>query len=101
MVEPSHRTLRRRSNELHLAAERKRGRDVDTAALRIFYAAECALKAAYLDRHRLGDTSSSNAQAEAGRSFGHDLVRLIQSLNVPATAIGRLPATVFQRIKVI
>ena len=101
MIEPSHRTLRRRFGELHAAAERERERerDEDTAALLIFYAAECALKAAYLDRHQFRDTSSANAYAQAARSFGHDLLRLIEALNIPATAVGPLPTTMLQRSK--
>jgi hypothetical protein len=65
--------------------------DEDTAALLIFYAAECALKAAYLDKYQLRDTTSATSVAENVRSFGHDLIRLIQALNIPAADVGSIP----------
>jgi len=99
MIEPSQRTLRRRSKELRLSAERELSKDADTAGLLLFYAAECALKAAYLDRHQLADTAALNAQAKAARSFKHNLTQLIEVLNIPATAVGPLPALVLQRTR--
>ncbi len=97
MIAPPFRALRRRARELQEAAERERTQDEDTAALLLFYAAECALKAAYMDQHQLADTASETAQAPAASSFGHDLVRLIEALRVPAGAIGPLPAVTLQR----
>ncbi len=91
MIDPSFRTLRRRSGELNVAADREQ--DEDTAALLMFYAAECALKAVYLDQHKLRDTSSANAYKRAARFFGHDLIGLIEELNIPANAVGKPPAT--------
>ncbi len=85
---------------MRLSAERELLKDTDTAGLLLFYAAECALKAAYLDRHQLSDTGASNAQAKAARSFKHNLAQLIQNLNIPATAVGPLPALVLQRTQV-
>jgi len=79
MIEPSQRALRRRSKELRLSAERELSQDADTAGLLFFYAAECALKAAYLDRHQLSDTGETNARARSARSFKHNLVLLIES----------------------
>lgn len=99
MIRPSERTLMRRSKELRLSAEREMGSDSDTAALLLFYAAECALKSIYLNRHGLADTDASSLQAMPARSFGHDIPALVQALGIPATQVGPLPSTVMRATK--
>jgi hypothetical protein len=97
MVEPNQRTLMRRSRELRSAAERELVNDGDTAALLIFYAAECGLKARYLSQYHLENTSAATAVAEAAKSFNHNLPRLIEALRIPAQEIGPPPTATFHR----
>jgi hypothetical protein len=54
------------------------------AHLLLFYAAECGLKYAQLRRNNLPTT-------ERLRELDHDLVALIKSLNLPASALGAPP----------
>lgn len=55
-----------------------------------FYANECGLKAQYLDRNRLKDTSEfENSPLGKKYGHGHDLIRWIDDLKIPESAVKR------------
>lgn len=97
MVEPNMMTLRRRSAELRESYEREVSSNADSAALLLFYSAECGLKSVYMKRNNLRDTSMKTISAESARSYGHNLVRLVNSLCIPARSVGRPPACIMAR----
>lgn len=88
-VDPSFRTLRRRTKELLVAA--RSDVDVDSKALFLFYAAECGLKALYMDLHKLATTSAESSYARSARFFGHRLDDLIIQLRIPSSKISPRP----------
>lgn len=53
LINPTALALRRRSEELFASATRERQHDADSAALLLFYAAECGLKSAYMLQNNL------------------------------------------------
>ena len=89
--------LRRRSDELLAAAERERAHDEATAALLLFYAAECGLKSVYMMRNNLKVTDEARGPADSARSFSHDLRKLIQALNISRASIRPTPPIVMAR----
>lgn len=91
MVDLNLKALRRRSRELHDSYGREESSNLDSAALLLFYSAECGLKSIYMERNNLRDTSSSTISAESARSFGHNLIALVKILNVPASKVGPPP----------
>lgn len=97
MVDPTPRTLRRRSEELFASAEREREYDADSAALLLFYAVECRLKAVYMIDKNLRDTADVRGNAQSARSYIHNIIRLIQDINIPHASISRPPPIIFQR----
>ena len=91
MINPPALALRRRSEELCASAEREIGRDIDTAALLLFYSAECGLKSAYMMQNNLKYTDDSRGAAASARSFSHNIGSLIQALNIARASINPMP----------
>ncbi|WP_147764205.1 hypothetical protein [Methylobacterium sp. WL12] len=97
MINPPALALRRRSDELFASAERERAHDPASAALLLFYAAECGLKSVYMMRNNLKVTDEARGAADSARSFSHDLRKLIQALNISRASIKATPAIVVDR----
>ncbi len=97
MINPPALALRRRSEELFASAEREKFHDKDSAALLLFYAAECGLKSVYMFRNNLKVTDEARGQAASARSFSHDLRSLIQALNISQSSIKPPPPIVIER----
>lgn len=97
MVNPPSTALRRRSKELQLAAARELLSDEDSAALLMFYAAECGLKAAYMRVNNLKATDDTRGGARAARDFGHRIDQLMGALRIPTSVVGAAPAPVLRR----
>lgn len=91
MINPVGAALRRRSDELCIAAEREVVNDGDTAALLLFYAAECALKSVYMQRNGLKTTEDARGSAQSARSYGHRLPALVQALSISRSSVSRQP----------
>ncbi|MDZ5636925.1 hypothetical protein [Janthinobacterium sp. GMG1] len=89
--------LRRRAKELHASARREILKDQDSGALLLFYAAECALKATYMHRNNLKNTADARGSAVAARTFLHNLMYLVQSLNIPRASLKQAPPRVLSR----
>lgn len=99
MIELSDKALRRRAKELHGAAggvEEEASR-----ALLLFYAAECGLKAIYMQKFMLKTTSSSNAAAKSPASFKHNIDDLIKALKLPPVTLAHSPGKLTLRPPVI
>ena len=94
MINPPALALRRRSDELFASAERERTHDAASAALLLFYAAECGLKSVYMIRNNLKVTEEARGPADSARSFSHDLRKLIQALNISRASIKPTPPIV-------
>lgn len=91
-------TLRRRSNELRVAAGHQSQQDEDAAALLMFYSVECGLKAAYILKYQLRDTSDVRGSASrSAREFGHRIDQLLNELRIPASSIGLQPSAALKR----
>ncbi|MDZ5650345.1 hypothetical protein [Nitrospirillum sp. BR 11828] len=97
MINPPALTLRRRSDQLFASAERARPYDIESAALLLFYAAECGLKAAYMLQNNLKNTSEVRGGAKSARSYGHDLRSLIHALNISRMTIKPHPLITVSR----
>jgi len=97
MIDPSPKALRRRAFELQASASREATIDADASALLLFYAAECGLKASYMMSKQLVSTNDQRGGAQSARSFVHDLVRLINALNIPRAAISAPPTRIVRR----
>lgn len=93
-IAPAMRTLSRRAKELRAAAGREVTHDLDSAALLMFYAAECGLKAAHMQKHNLHTTAEARGYAGAARDYGHRIDRLVADLRIPASKIGAPPKVV-------
>ena len=91
MIDPPAIALRRRANELHAASAREMSKDVDTAALLLFYATECGLKSVYMIQNNLKHTGESRGRAVAARSFVHDILAICVALNIPSSAYKPIP----------
>jgi len=90
--------LRRRSEELFASAEREKLHDPDSAALLLFYAVECGLKAVYMLQNNLRYTDEARGSARPARSFSHNIVSLVQALNIARASIKPVPAVVTVRL---
>lgn len=99
MVDPNPKTLRRRSNELRESAEREKGHNLDSAALLLFYAVECGLKAAYMIHNNLKSTADTRGNARSARDYGHNIDRLIGELRIPTSSIPNRPEIKFTHTK--
>ena len=97
MINPPALALRRRSEELLASAEREREHNAESAALLLFYAAECSLKSLYMINNNLKFTDDSRANALSARSFSHNIRGLIQALNISRASIKPMPAIVIER----
>lgn len=97
MINPPALALRRRADELRDAAERQFEDDPDTAALLLFYAAECGLKSIYMIQNNLKNTGETRGSARSARSFVHEIVVLADALRVPRSAYGPHPTLVVTR----
>lgn len=97
MINPPALALRRRSEELFESAERERPHNAESAALLLFYAAECGLKAAYMLQNNLKVADEARGSALSARSYGHNINRLIQALNISRASIKRSPQIVVER----
>jgi len=97
MIDPSATTLRRRSNELQIAGHRQLETDPDSGALLLFYAAECALKALYMQRNNLKNTDDARGGVSSARSYVHYLLRLIGALNIPRASVKVPPPIILSR----
>lgn len=89
MIELNDKTLRRRAQELHVAAAALA--DPASKALLLFYAAECGLKAIYMRKFKLKTTASSNGSAKAISSFKHNIDAIIRALKIPPIALAHSP----------
>lgn len=97
MISPQPSTLRRRAKELRDAAARELVHDDDSAALLMFYAAECGLKSVYMRRNNLKDTEEVRGRAKSARSYAHHLDVLLMELHIPAIVIPKMPKIVLKR----
>ncbi len=97
MINPPLRALRRRSEELFASAERERPHDIDSAALLLFYAVECGLKALYMQQNNLKVTDEERGISRSARSYGHNIRALLHALNVPRASIGLPPQVIVER----
>lgn len=97
MINPPMKALRRRALELRLSAARERAHDLDSGSLMMFYAAECALKHAYMMENGLKNTSDSRSGKRAASDFKHNLMRLIEELRIPRSQLAP-PVAVLQRV---
>lgn len=88
MVNPGLTAVRRRAKELKSAA--LACADADSAALLLFYSAECFLKAMYMDLNSLRDTEHSTV-LDSARSYGHRLDDLIVALRIPPKSVPPRP----------
>lgn len=75
---------------MHAAAQQLA--EAESRALLLFYAAECGLKALYLQKFRLKDTSSTNASAREAAYFNHRLDSLIVALRVAPQTLPPRPS---------
>ena len=71
--------------------------DPVSAALLLFYAAECALKSVYMTQNNLKATDDARGQANSARSFAHNLRALIVALNIPRSSITGIPPIIIDR----
>ncbi|MBP1850006.1 hypothetical protein [Rhizobium halophytocola] len=99
MINPPAMALRRRSEELFASAEREKPNDSDSAALLLFYAVECGLKSVYMLQNNLKYTDEERGSARSARSFSHNIVALIQALNIPRASVVSAPAVVTVRLR--
>ncbi|MFK7089057.1 hypothetical protein AAFM71_09600 [Chromobacterium violaceum] len=97
MINPPVLSLRRRAAELRASAERELPHNEDSAALLIFYAAECALKATYMLQNNLRSPEEVRGSAQSARSFGHNLVALVSALRIPRQVTGDIPQVMLSR----
>lgn len=97
LINPPALALRRRSEELFASAERERSHNADSAALLLFYAAECGLKAVYMLQNNLRVADEARGSARSARSYGHNIRGLIQALNISRTSIKAFPQIVIER----
>lgn len=97
LINPSALALRRRSEELFASAGREQSHNADSAALLLFYAAECGLKAIYMLRNNLKTTDEVRGNALSARSYGHNIRNLIQALNISRASIRACPQIVIKR----
>lgn len=98
MINPPAMALRRRSEELFASAEREKLHDPDSAALLLFYAAECGLKSTYMLQNNLKYTDEARGSARSARSFSHNIVALIHALNISRASVKPVPAVVTVRL---
>jgi len=91
LINPPFLTLKRRAEELHSSGCRELPHNPESGALLLFYAAECALKAAYMYKNNLRNTGEERGPYRAARSFVHNLVELTKSLNIPMASLPRTP----------
>ena len=91
MVNPPTLALKRRANALEAAGNRELAHDEDTAGLLLFYAAECALKYAYMMHNNLKYVEESRGSAVSARSFNHNLEGLVAALRIPKANVGVPP----------
>ena len=98
MINPPALALRRRSDELFASAEREKSHNVDSAALLLFYAAECGLKSVYMIQNNLKVTDEARGAAVSARSFSHNIGLLIQALNISRASIKPIPPVVIDRL---
>lgn len=98
MINPPAMALRRRSEELFASAEREKPHDSDSAALLLFYAVECGLKSVYMLQNNLKYTDEERGSARSARSFSHNIVALIQALNISRASVLSVPTVVTVRL---
>lgn len=101
LINPPALTLRRRSEELFLSAQRERANNVESAALLLFYAVECGLKAVYMMQNNLKLTDEERGNALSARSYGHDIIKLIGALNISPASIKLSPDIIIDRTTLI
>lgn len=97
MINPPALALRRRSEELFASAERERSHNADSAALLLFYAAECGLKSVYMLQNNLKVSDEARGNARSARNYGHNIRGLIQALNISRSSIKAPPPIVVER----
>lgn len=85
--------------ELFASAEREKLHDPDSAALLLFYAVECGLKSAYMLQNNLRHTGEERGNAKSARSFSHNIVALIQALNISRVSMKSVPGVVTARLR--
>ena len=97
MINPPALALRRRSKELFESAKREQSHDTDSAALLLFYAAECGLKSAYMLQNNLKVTDEARGNARPARDYGHNIRSLIHTLNISRASIKPVPQIIVER----
>lgn len=97
MIDTNSKALCRRADELQRASARELPHDMDTAALLIFYAAECSLKAVYMRFYKLRDTGESRGNSRPAKDYGHRIDELARELRIPAAAVPRPPRILLKR----
>ncbi len=91
MINPTFRTLKRRGVELRGAANNCE--DEDSAALLLFYSAECLLKALYISTFSLKDADHSTASTVSARSYSHQLDRIMKALRIRPVDVPPRPSS--------
>lgn len=94
-------SFRRRALELRRSAARERVHDPDSGALLLFYAVECVLKFIYMSDNMLRSSNDSRAGLMSAKDIGHDIVRLINELRIPRSAIPATPTLHLHRTGVV
>ena len=97
VINPPPLTLRRRSEQLFASAQREKAHDDASAALLLFYAAECALKSIYMVQNNLRATDEARGSAVSARSYSHNLRGLIVALNIPNASVPRIPPVIIDK----
>lgn len=97
MINPPPLALRRRAEELYIAAQREFQFDPDAAALLLFYAAECGLKSIYMTQNNLKDTADTRGSARPVRSYVHNLIHISIALRMPNTVYAPIPNFIIAR----
>jgi hypothetical protein len=97
LIDPPVLAFRRRASELRRAALWQRQHDLDSGALLLFYAAECALKFLYMSNNMLRSAAESRASIASVKDLGHDLVRIIDEIKIPRSSLPSVPLAKLQR----
>lgn len=97
MIDPPHKAYKRRAVELRASAARESPYDLDSSALLLFYATECALKYVYMLDNGLRSASDSRAGCISIKEMSHNLSRLLAHMKAPRSSFPPLPVVLLQR----
>jgi hypothetical protein len=99
MIDPNASALRRRADELLASAKREMPNDEDTAALLLFYAAECGLKSLYMINNNLKTTRDVRGGVSPAREFNHNLIKICTALRIPRSSLEPIPELMISRTR--